>query len=386
MRAYVLLWLAGACLRITLLAIPPVIPQIHDAFAMSQAAIGALASLPVLLFSFAAIPGALLVARIGAERVVTVGLFVTAIAGALRGLSFDVAVLFATTFAMGAGIAIMQPALPAVVRDWTPRRIALGTATYSNGLLVGEAISASLTIPVVLPMVHGDWRWSLATWSVPVLLVAVASLWPPARPAPQGTATLGAKRWWPDWHDSFTWGVGLLAGYASSLYYAANAFLPDYLASRGRPDLLNASLTSLNWVQLLASFLMIACGERLTLRRWPFLALGALSLCALAGLVAMDDRWLVAWSGVIGFCNAFLLILTLALPPLIARPDDVHRLSAAMFLVGYLCAFAIPIVGGFAWDWTGSSRAAFAPLAAFGVLSLVVAARLDFSRRRRTAQ
>src|SRR4051812_44895882 len=132
MKAFLLLWLAGACLRITVLAIPPVIPQIHDAFAMSQAAIGALTSLPVLLFSFAAIPGALLVARFGAARVVTAGLFIPAIAGALRGFSFDTAVLFAPTFAMGAGVAIMQPALPAVVRDWTPRRIALGTATFSN--------------------------------------------------------------------------------------------------------------------------------------------------------------------------------------------------------------------------------------------------------------
>jgi len=102
----------------------------------------------------------------------------------------------------------------------------------------------------------------------------------------------------------------------------------------------------------------------------------------LCGLVAANDAWLVAWSGVVGFCNAFLLILTLAVPPLLARPDDVHRLSAAMFLVGYLCAFAIPIAGGFAWDVTGSARAAFIPLAAFGVLSLAVAARVDFRKAR----
>ena len=386
MKALVLLWLAGACLRITLLALPPVIPQIHDAFALSQVAIGALASLPVLLFSFAAIPGALLVARMGAARVVTIGLFATAIAGALRGASADAAMLFATTFAMGAGIAIMQPALPAVVRDWVPQRIALGIATYSNGLLVGEAISASLTIPVVLPAVHGDWRWSLAVWSLPVLLVAVASLFPPR--AAGGTGRPAArKRWWPDWNDPVTWGVGFLAGYASGLYYAVNAFLPDYLAARGRPDLLNASLSALNWLQLPASFLMLAYGSRLTLRRWPFVALGALSLMALAGLLTMSGGWLVAWSGVVGFCNAFLLILTLALPPLLAREDDVHRLSAAMLLVGYLLAFAIPIAGGWAWDATGSPRAAFAPLIAFGVLSLAIAARIDFSKaRRRTSR
>ncbi|MDQ3027190.1 MAG: MFS transporter, partial [Pseudomonadota bacterium] len=172
MRPFVLLWLCGICLRITVLAIPPVIPQIHQSFTLSQAAVGALTSLPVLLFSFAAIPGSLLVARFGAFHVLIAGIVLTGVAGALRGMG-DVALLFAMTFAMGVGIAIMQPALPAVVRDWTPRKIALGTATYSNGLLVGEAISASATIPWVLPMVDGNWRLSLPVWSIPVLVIAV---------------------------------------------------------------------------------------------------------------------------------------------------------------------------------------------------------------------
>jgi len=152
LRPLALLWLAGICLRITVLAIPPVIPQIHDSFALSQAAIGALTSLPVLLFSFAAIPGSLLVSRLGPVAVLLGGIFLTGIAGALRGGAPDASALFITTFLMGVGIAIMQPALPAVVRDWVPRKIALGTATYANALLVGEAISASLTIPVVLPV------------------------------------------------------------------------------------------------------------------------------------------------------------------------------------------------------------------------------------------
>jgi CP family cyanate transporter-like MFS transporter len=81
---------------------------------------------------------------------------------------------------------------------------------------------------------------------------------------------------------------------------------------------------------------------------------------------------------VIGFCNAFLLILTLALPPLLSRPDDVHRLSAAMIAIGYLCAFVLPIVGGLAWDLGGSATLAWLPLIAFGVAALALAARLPF--------
>lgn len=381
MKALALLWLAGCCLRITVLAIPPVIPEIHRDLGLGQAAIGALTSLPVLLFAFAAVPGALLVSRLGAAGTLSLGLFVTAIAGGMRAISPDTPTLFAATFAMGAGIAVMQPALPTVVREWLPGRVPLGIATYSNGLLVGEAISASLTIPWALPLVNGDWRMSLAVWSVPVLAIAFLSLARPVRGEPHATAT-APKRWWPDWRNPLTWAVGLLSGYASSLYFAVNAFLPDLLAARGRPDLLNAALSALNWLQMPASFLMIAYGRRLTMRRWPFIVLGATSLCAITGLVAMPAGSIVAFAGVLGFCNAFLLILTLAMPPLMAAPEDVPRLSAAMLLVGYLLAFVMPIVGGTAWDASHEPLAAFVPLFAYGVAALAIAARLDFKRAR----
>jgi CP family cyanate transporter-like MFS transporter len=382
LRPLVLLWLAGICLRITVLAIPPVIPQIHESFALSQAAIGALTSLPVLLFSFAAIPGSLLVARHGPVAVLIGGIFLTGIAAALRGASFDPSILFITTFLMGVGISIMQPALPAVVRDWVPRKIALGTATYSNGLLVGEAISASLTIPWILPMAGGEWRPAVAAWSIPVLLIGVLIWWKRPRASTPHRLASGPRRWWPDWRDPLTWRLGLLSGYASSLYFCNNAFLPDYLAARGRTDLLNPALSALNWVQMPASVLMLMYAQRLTMKRWPFLALQAASIAALLGLLGMGDAWIVAWAGVIGFCNAFLLILTLALPPLLSKPHDVHRQSAAMITIGYLTAFVMPILGGAVWDGSGSAPLAYVPLLVFAVVAMLLAVRLDFPRER----
>ena len=381
MRQLLLLWLVGLCLRMTVLAIPPVIPQIHGSFAMSQAAVGALTSLPVLLFSFAAVPGSLLVSRFGPAHVMTAGVFITALAGALRGLSPDLAALFLTTFAMGFGIAIMQPALPAVVREWTPQRIALGTAVYSNGLLVGEALSASLTIPFVLPMTGGDWRLTLAFWSLPVLVFGVLAAMETARRHEPRSAAAVQARWWPDWRDPLTWRLGLLSGYASSLYFGTNAFLPDYVAARGRPDLLNAALSSLNWVQIPASILMVLYAPRLTMRRWPFITLTAISLAGVAALILLPIETVAWWTGILGFCNAFLLILTLALPPLIGTPGDVHRLSAAMIAIGYLSAFLVPIAGGALWDATGMPPAGFAPVVAFGLAALFLGATLRFPGR-----
>lgn len=374
-KSLILLWLFGLCLRLTVLAVPPVIPMIHASLELSQAQVGALASLPVLLFSFAAIPGSILIARFGAFGVVIAGILVAGIASALRGASFDAATLFATTFAMGVGIAIMQPALPSLVREWVPRRIALGTAVYSNGLLIGEALAASMTIPWVLPAVGGNWRFSLVAWSVPVVLIALLGLLYGKRTPREGRHEK-AKLWWPDWRSPLTWRLGFISGGSSSLYFTTNAFLPDYLHHLGRPELLGPALSANNWLQIPASLLLLAFSGRLMMRRWPFVAIGVLFTVAMVGLVTSGGPWLVAWSGVIGFCCAFVLILTLALPPMLVDPHDVPRVSAAMFAIGYLCAIVTPVVGGFAWDVTGVAWSAFVPAGLFGPVIILMAAGL----------
>ena len=61
------------------------------------------------------------------------------------------------TFVMGAGVSVIQPALPALVSRWFPATAALATAVYANGLLIGEMLSAGLTIPLILPLVGGSW-------------------------------------------------------------------------------------------------------------------------------------------------------------------------------------------------------------------------------------
>jgi cyanate permease len=67
--------------------------MLHESLALSQAEIGALASLPVLLLSFAAIPGSFLIARLGAARVLVGGILLAGLAGALRGASYDAAMV-----------------------------------------------------------------------------------------------------------------------------------------------------------------------------------------------------------------------------------------------------------------------------------------------------
>src|SRR6266478_6855790 len=172
-KAVVLLWLSGNGLRLTILAVPPVIATIRDDLHLSATEVGLLGSIAPAMFAIAALVGSLLVQRLGVVAALAGSLALVAAGSALRGLSPNYAVLLLTTVVMSAGVAIMQPIMPTTVRQWLPDRIGLGTAVYTNGLLVGEIFPVLLTIPLVLPMFSGSWRMSLVFWSLPVAIIAV---------------------------------------------------------------------------------------------------------------------------------------------------------------------------------------------------------------------
>jgi len=99
LMALLLLWLAGNALRLTILAVPPVIPLIHDELMMSATQVGILTGLPSMLLAAAAVPGSLIVAKLGVRWALVVGLLATAIGGALRGLFPSIGWLYAMTIA-----------------------------------------------------------------------------------------------------------------------------------------------------------------------------------------------------------------------------------------------------------------------------------------------
>src|SRR5579875_2890646 len=179
--------------------------------------------------------------------------------------------------------------------------------------------------------------------------------------------------WWPDWDRGDTWRLGLLQGGASAAYFGANAFIPEFLRAMGRPQAIGGALAMLNAGQLPASLLALGLASSLVGRRFPFVVV-SLGILGGLGVFLLGPSWApAAGAGILGLCFAFVLILTLALPPVYAAPDDIHRLSAAMFAIGYLYSFVIPLLGGAAWDLARAPGAAFLPVVV-GALTVLGAA------------
>ena len=381
MKRLGLLWLAGIDLRLTLLAVPPVLPLIHTELGLDEKGVAALSGLPVLLFGVMAVPGSLMIARIGARRALLVGLTTIGLSSALRGAGSSALVLFVCTIVMGAGIAVSQPTFPALVRQWftRTREITRATGFWSNGLLVGELLSASLTLPLILPLV-GSWELVFVVWSIPVLITAalVAAL----TPREARSSTLVRPGGMPDWRSGRMWRLAMLQSSASMVYFGANTFIPDYLHATNQPELVAYALAALNGFQVPASAVIGLVPFHVLARPSTSFGVAGAILVSLAVTLLLPGAPLVIAAGVLGFCAAYILVLSFALPALLTDAEHVARLSAGTFAISYTTAFFVTLLSGAVWDTTHVEASAFLPALVAVIIVVAVAPGLALLAQR----
>jgi MFS transporter, CP family, cyanate transporter len=368
-------WLIGVALRLAILAVPPAIPALREEFGLTGIEIGALSGTPIVIFAVASLAGSRLVARIGVIAAVTAGLLLAALGSATRSLAFSTVSLFAATVAMGMGVAVAQPAMPALVGRWLPKRLVLGTSVYTNGLLVGEILPVAL--PLLFPAFADNWRATFALWAAPIVAIAVLTFVLAPR---EGTAAVRQVRgrWWPDWQAWDVWRLGLIFGGVGPLYFGTNAFLPGYLSEAGRADLINPALTALNLGQLPASFLLIAFSRRIESRAWPFILSSLVGLAGVGAIVVTASALTVVSAAMVGFAAGTAFALGLTLPPLLSKPEEVARVAAAMFTISYASTVAVSLICGALWDVTATTRAAFLPIIIASLMPIVLVPTIKF--------
>ncbi|AMQ89072.1 CynX/NimT family MFS transporter [Marinobacter sp. LQ44] len=374
----VLLWLAGVYLRIPVLVAPPLAPFISDELALTQALTGALTTLPILMLAVGAMPGSLAISRIGPRNTLALAMVIMVIGSAGRGLVPDTTTLMVASAVMGLGVAMMQPALPALLPRWlAPHHLALGSAIYMNGMLMGEFIGAGITLPVLMPLLDNSWRATLLAWSLPALLVAAALFLPKrdlARPVRRSA-------WLPDWQNPLTLRIGLLLGLSGSMFFGLNAYMGSLLEQQGHFEKLADALFWYNFAQVMASLLMLKMARFWVGKRSMIILMAVLSIAGTGGTLVLEGRPAIFSATLMSFVAGILLILLVALPPLLVRSEETGRLSAGTFLVGYTLAFSVPMIGGLIADWSGDIRHAIMVMVGYSLLVLPIAFTLDLRRQ-----
>jgi len=375
----VLLWLAGVYLRIPVLVAPPLAPFISDELALTQALTGALTTLPILMLAIGSMPGSLAIARIGPRNTLALAMVIMVIGSAGRGLMPDTLTLMIASAVMGIGVSMMQPSLPALLPRWLePHHLALGSAIYMNGMLMGEFIGAGITLPVLMPLLDNSWRATLVAWSLPALLVA-AALFLPKRDRAKPVRKVA---WLPDWHNPLTLRIGLLLGLSGSLFFGLNAYMGNLLQHQGQFDKLPDALFWYNLAQVFASLIMLKMARYWVGRRGVIATLASISLLGAIGAVMLTGWWSIISATLMSLVAGMLLILLVAIPPLVVSAAETGRLSAGTFLVGYTVAFCVPMLGGVVADWTGDARHALMLMITYGLLVLPLAFTLNLERKK----
>jgi MFS transporter, CP family, cyanate transporter len=385
----ILLTMVGFNLRTVILGVPPVLPLIRQDLALSYTAIGLLTSLPVLVMGGFAWPAGVLAGRVGARTMVLVGLALLAAGALLRAVAPGAAALFFFTFALSLGIALAQTAAPVLTRQWFPTRIGLVSALFSDGLIIGESVAAGVTVPIMRRFFGADaWQATFVVWAVPVLLAAALwAIFAPAAPATRArpvaadgagseAASAPAPANTPGRPRVSALHLGILLGCGSLVYFGMNGWIANYNRALNLDDITPVALSTLNAAQLPVSFAVTIFAQRMAGRRWPFIAAGTVCVFALAGWALTPHTLEPLWAGLLGGASACVFVLGLALPPLLAGPGEVARLTGLTLTISYSVAFVGPLVGGSLWDAFGQPILAFLPVAIAGCTLIILGALL----------
>ncbi len=342
-------------LRSVILAVSPVLPSLRSDLHLSFGAAGALTAIPVLGLGAAAVPGAILVSRFGARRVVgaaTLGLGLCALLRVSPPLPYS---LFFWTAMLALCIAMIQPSIPAVARSWFPARVQQASTVYSASLAVGGLVSSTASVYL---LALGGWRFTFVLWAGIAILGALAwiALAPgrgtPHEPVPHGIGRLI--------RDRQVWLVAALFGTQSLMYYGTVTWLPFLLRGYGRDYL----ATALFLFQVTGPVLI--AGLTLVRRPWArsrvwYVAGGLLMTCGSVALALelTGSAWL--WATVIGLGGSMIFAGSMVLPAILARePADVAGYTALVLTAGYALSFLGPLLGGVLVDLTHESGAPFA--------------------------
>ena len=290
--------------------------------------------------------------RMGARTAVCGSLLLIALGCALRLVSAGAAtgsLLIATAGLCGAGVALVQSAMPGLIKRQSPNNVAPMMGLYSAALMGGGALSAQLS-PMAMQWGMG-WQSAMAIWAVPALLAVplawyALSLIAPTAPvasaaapkAPSDTGWLLRKK--------RTWLLLLAFGLMNGGYASTVAWLAPFYQTHGWTATQSGSLLAiLSIAQAVSALVMPALARRNVDRRlWVAVAL-LLQMAGFTGLALWPDAMptlnaIVLGLGLGGCFSLFMLVAMDHLP----NPMQAGALNALMQGGGFILAALAPLV------------------------------------------
>ncbi|ELQ14853.1 major facilitator family transporter [Pseudomonas fluorescens BRIP34879] len=371
-----LLVVLGLNLRPILSSISPLLGEIRQATGLSFQSSALLTSLPVVCMGLVALVGVRVEARLGERRGIALGLMMILLACLARWLlgqasALLVTALLVTALLGGAGVALIQTLVPAMIKREFHQRVPVAMGVYSASLMAGGGLAALLSPVVATHFQH--WQAGLGVWLLPALGALLLWAWLPlgaAKNMQVGPAFKGLR-------NRRAWLLALYFGLVNCGYVSLVAWLPAYYQQLGWDVLPSGSLLAFMTIfQVLAALLMPVLAQRSSDRR-PLLGI-SLSAQAIGylGLIlaphALPHLWVALCGFGLGACFALSLLLTLDHH---RDPRQAGQLAAFVQGVGFLINALSPWLTGWLRELTGQFVSAWIVLTVT-VLAMLLVTRL----------
>jgi CP family cyanate transporter-like MFS transporter len=312
-------------------------------------------------------------ARWGIERTIAYSLLLIGAATATRVFADHSALLLATAFLAGIGIAVAGPLLSGFVKRHFADNATAMVGVYSMSLVLGAAISSGMSVPFE-NLLGGSWRGSLSLWAV--LASAALPVWYVlARKEKRISASSG--RTVPvgsriPWSNGRAWLLTLFFGLMGTMFYSMAAWLAPIVESMGYgKTAAGAVLTLFMLVQIPVSMLLPVLVSRYPKRLVWLLSLAGLEMTGIALLLTGISPWVAAV--LLGIGAGGLFPMALMLP--IDETDSAEAAGAWSALTqfgGYIISSLGPFFTGWLHDLTGGYTGPLSGLAIATGLMMVV--------------
>lgn len=360
-------------LRAAITGVAPLLSDLQGSLHLSGVEVSVLTTLPVLCLGVFASFAPVLARRVGAETAITVALVLITAGIVLRVVPAQAA-LFGGTVLAGAGIAMGNVLMPAVIKSAFPGKVGSLTGLMMMLMAGSGAIAAGLAVPLDNT---GGWRLALAVWAVPSLVGALA--WGPlalrsrrarraavdADDAGRSTvvesaaergagAARAAEAEGSLLRSPLAWSVAGFMGLASLMFYVLMSWLPQIMKDHGfAAGEAGAMVSVMMLIGIPLGFATPVAAARMRRQGALVIAVAATMVLGVGGLlVAPSAGWLwVAFLG-LGTGSAFPLAFTL-LNLRSPSPMVAARLSGMAQTAGYLLAGVGPLAVGLLHDLTG---------------------------------
>ena len=358
--------LAGLNMRPLMTSVSPLLGELRQSIGLSPLAASLLPAVPMMMMGAIALVSAPLMQRFAVRKLLLGGLLLLLLALASRLFVADGGWLVLSTVPGGAGIGIVQMAMPGLIRQRFGGRSAGVTGLWAAALMGGGGIGAAIS-----PWLNGQlgWQGALSSWALPVVLAILLWLF---ITTPRATRTEAAAL--PSlWRKTRAWTLALSFGLVNGGYAICVAWLPDFYHQLGWSAQAGGSLLGMMIGCQVTGALLLPLLARGRDRRPLLLLTLAMQFSGMLGFLFAPQLAPWLWAGIAGFGlgGAFPLALVLALDHL-EQPQAGARLVAFMQGVGFIIAGSMPFIAGQLHALTGHFTSVWLLQAAVTLLLIVL--------------